>query len=357
MSMLIRFYLPPAFSSRAFHEGCIHFLAALERHRPLGVTVEPIDLWGASHTSIGKADVAIVCGRPLDCANLRDLDARGGGHRASIAITYSHAIREGNAERDWLAGFTQVWLPSMAAIQSFNLTNARLVFVPYDERKHPQVPRKRVIGREQPDRYRFYWAGPWTPLANPKGVIRAFTYTFRSNEPVDLLMRSPVSANIFGEAVMGTGFLDRMIILDNGDGSLPPDQVDAHDCFVTAHRGAAWDLDAFNAMLEGRHVISPRGSGADTYLLGTSAFLYQYVQSIAYHGMHPHDGTTDCEQLDARQIWREPDLLELSRGMRAAFKSRTRTLTVPYNIADRYSYEVVAEAMYDLHLKEACRHV
>lgn len=216
--------------------------------------------------------------------------------------------------------------------------------------------------------YRFYWVGGWNARKNPAGLIRAFVHEFDADEDdVELYLHSPGATKVeFAEALASAGLEpgDRMIGRITLGGHTMTDDgmvqtIANQDCYVTAARGEAWNLPAFEAMLLRRHVISPSMLGSDDFLLSTSAQLYSSVPQPAhsdYRAMSGPDGAISVGGskpvgLTAKCVWREPDLLGLARCMRDAYQHRTRTLTLSADPA-RFGYTAVGLAMTH-HLREA----
>lgn len=315
---------------------------------------------GASEAT---ADVTVICESPLLAAKVRAADAgRYGAPRAVVAITGWAGINAPPEVGEALRAFKQVWTPSSASARALvagGLPTACVVPVPYDdtlEWASPTVMAERARSAATRARYGFYWSGPWTALANPEGLIRAFAYAFQANEPVDLLLHSPMTGvEAFQRALTATGVpdIDQTMYVFSSALDLPawPEMM---DCYVTASRGEIWNPAAFDATLWRRHVISPRALGSDDYLLGKSATLVGSTYAPAYKlAIEPRT----WDRPDARTTWREPDLLELAGALRSAYRRTARTLTLsPPDLAARFGASSVGPLMVN-NLKEACADV
>src|SRR6185295_1274929 len=140
--------------------------------------------------------------------------------------------------------------------------------------------RKGIYATPDAEPFKFYYVGAWTQRKNPTGVIRAFCHAFTRADPVQLLLQcSGASLESIAAAAGSSGMgSERAPSIRPSVAPLTDEGIlDLHrtaDCFVTASRGEAWNLPAFDAMLAGRHVIAPRGQGSDDFLEDTSAALY-----------------------------------------------------------------------------------
>jgi hypothetical protein len=211
--------------------------------------------------------------------------------------------------------------------------------------------------------YRFYYVGAWNLRKNPVGVIRAFISEFGADENVELVLQCAgnVSHTEFLVALAATG-VDRAkmpsitfrprFLTDAGIDEMHAES----DCFVTATRGEAWNLAAFDALLHRRHVIAPLRMGHDDFLAGTSTAWVGGCSQPAMGDVffaetrpaHPDALNLQyvgAQGLNGRGLWREPDLKGLASHMRLAYAERTSVLRVPYDPADRYSYEVVGKQL------------
>lgn len=210
-----------------------------------------------------------------------------------------------------------------------------------------------------PHRYRFYYVGAWNLRKNPVGLIRAFISEFGANEDVELVLQCAgnVTETEFLLTLAMTGVerqrQPRIVFSHQFKSDTQLDMLHAEsDCYVSATRGEAWNLPAFDAMLHRRHVILPIRMGHDDFLAGTSAAWIGGCSQPAMGDViigdprpeQPHALNLQyvgAQGLDGRGLWREPDLKGLASQMREAFAKRTSVLRVPYDPAERYSYEVV----------------
>jgi hypothetical protein len=203
--------------------------------------------------------------------------------------------------------------------------------------------------------------GAWSARKNVDGLILAYLRTFRAHEGVELIIQSAGAGDSAVEvAALSTG----LVGMERGDmptirfsnRRMSYEEIlglhrESH-CFVTATRGEAWNIPAFDAMLAGRHIIAPAGLGSDDFLGETSASLYGSRLSPAFGDVRLVGPLSDVDAqkipaghavahylatqgLTARSEWRDPDLIELGQRMRQAFEV-TDTLYVPFDPRDRY---------------------
>lgn len=257
----------------------------------------------------------------------------------------------------------QIWVPSHENARAFrNLAGeydrcdpkVRVVPHTYDESVPTLIsPAPRTDGM-----YRFYWYGAWTHRKNPAGVIQAFAHAFHDDDEVELFLHSPgARAEDVMEGLASTGLPQNAIRVVTSRTHLTDAQVRSihanNDCFVSASRGEAWNLPAFEAMLAGRPVIATWGLGSDDYLAGSSAVLVESHIAIAHLDSRavPAGGgrfamtDTSPRGLSSRCTWREPSSFGLMVAMRQAYEAKRRTIRLGYNPAHRFGYASVAELM------------
>lgn len=311
-------------------------------------------------------DVIIVHTPPLDCAQLL------------ARIDWVPVLREVRAAKvvaytTWetpaappevcqsLQIFDHVWVPSGATVDAFLYSGSELAdklrVVPhaFDEARAARVrvnePHTTI---QRP--YRFYYVGAWTQRKNPAGVIRAFVHAFKKDDPVELVMQlGPSPVDEIAQAVGSTGIgHDHLPKLDIRVKHISDAEMaaihDACDCFVTASRGEAWNLGAFDAMLAGNHVIAPAHQGSDDFLRETSARLYGSYPAVATvdarvvksEGNRFSIDVRTPQGVDGRSVWNEPDLIALATYMRAAARDRVRRFVGP-DPRGRFGYEAVSK--------------
>jgi hypothetical protein len=192
--------------------------------------------------------------------------------------------------------------------------------------------------------------GTFDARKNVGALIRTFAHTFMPDDDVELVMHvAGMDVHNFATQLATTG-LDRAelpnITLSNK--YLTDDQMDQFhadgDCFVSASRGEAWNLPAFDAMMHRSHIIVPRDHGSIDYLQGTSADLIYAKKApacvdvraeVTNDGIKMHIDTP--QGLDCRSMWLEPDLGAMSSCMRGAFETRNNYLNIEYDHRMRYS--------------------
>lgn len=319
-------------------------------------------------------DVVIVHTLPTDCARVFQIVTGKSPDMRDvpwIAYTTWETTQMPAFVRDSLQmAFVQVWTPSrrsLAAIStSYNviedpalgyigsgsMAHTRVLVVPhaYDVDAIPPP-----LARTGTRPFRFLYVGAWSARKNPEGLLRAFAYADFEGGEAELWMHSAgTPQETFAVAHVSTGCHATMakvrFLPEHLDDHLLHQQYQAADCFVTASRGEAWNLPAFEAMLHGRHIITPSGLGSDDFLDDTSAaFCHECQRQPAQVDAQVTSGIDGGVMIDvrgaqgvsARCSWRDPDLIKIGHLMREAVLDHKRTLRVHYNPADRYSYSAV----------------
>jgi hypothetical protein len=342
-------------------------------------------------------DVAIVHTMPLDCAEAAEHGPAvyndNVGDRPIVAYTTWEGIDvPADVVNSLRESFTDVWVPSNATYDAFLSTlpserSLSTFILPHTFRPRAIVHASHSGGGEQ--RFRFYYVGAWTARKNTHGLIRAFSREFTPDDKVELVVHSPgVSVESFTAALVATGLEQHeqpSIRLSNqhvSDANLHGLIHDGCDCFVTATRGEAWNLPAFEAMLAGRMVIAPAGMGHDDFLFDDPdempfekdltdavrvasvhqpAFVdielidhYEHRTAAAVWAGTPAKSergiafkTVGAQGLSSRTTWRDPDLTHLARAMRSVFESQKRDITLNYSPEERFGRGAVAKRAID----------
>lgn len=308
-----------------------------------------------------RPDVVIVHTLPIDCptALVRlGYAASGEGGPLCIANTTWEALSMPPSVYDALVdAFDQVWVPSSVTAASMRRPGdrdfVRVVPHGFDPMERP-LPR----GKREDGRFRFYYIGSWTSRKNPAGVVRAFVHAFTQADDVELVVHTPAcDPAAFAAAVASCGVgADRLPRIVPRRTMVPDRDIAAlhreADCFVTASRGEAWNLPAFDAMLAGRRVISTRGLGSDDFLQLTTATLIDSMLApaqidVVVRGLDPATGRFDmttigAQGLTAKCMWHEPDLESLADAMRETYELRNDSIQINYDV-NRFSFENVAK--------------
>lgn len=349
-------------------------IALAEHHVPLAARVRRDDQFDP------KPDAIVVHTLPMDCWRLLDMVNL---HRIAtkfVAYTTWEALSPAPAEMvAQLAGFDQVWVPSLKNAETFGELDKNLTFpdaprkvrvVPHafwedslEERRAAQssTPFAGELANPRGGRpFRFYYTGAWNSRKNPAALVRAFVRTFTKSDEVELALHLPgVPSEAFLAALASTAVpMDEMPKIVHSTKLLPEYAMTGlhreMDCFVTATRGEAWNLPAFDAMLAGRKVIAPGGMGSDDYLRDTGADLYGGMASLAVNDVKVEpklpgtSGPAVCKPIGAqgltcRATWLEPDLVRLCEHMKNVYEFRRRTMEVRYDPAGRYGYKAVGQ--------------
>lgn len=355
-------------------------------------------------------DAVIIHTMPMDCAEACERGAGwawrqsmagddAGKDKVAIAYTTWEGVDVTTAVKaslfDPFGGdengdfhFDDVWVPSTSTQDSFlNAEDAPVgVFVlPHCFDAAERAGYRRYLAemdaghqkQRQGGAFGFRYVGAWTTRKNPHGLIRAFAHAFTSKDDVELVIHSPgVSIEMFTAALVATGIEQRdapkIRLSSERWSSEAMGSHDFYDCFVTATRGEAWNLPAFEAMLAGRMIIAPGGMGHDDFLfedpetvpfgedltdakrvasIQQPAFLdVELVQHVTVGGFEPESRkagiqfkATGAQGLTSRTLWRDPDLVSLAYQMRQVYERRERDITLHYQPEDRFGYAAVAK--------------
>jgi len=329
--------------------------------------IEPGELSAHFEDHGQEPDAVIVHTLPRDCHRVLEFENlhRGRGPKLVAYTTWEALTAPLEVVHPLYERFDQLWAPSRPCALAFasngmhasagdrSSAERRTFVVPHG---YEQIPTS-TEARRGHERYRFYWIGAWTARKNPMGLIRAFAYAFTARDQVELVLHSPgVSRDTFVAALAACGLeQSELPAIRLSNVTLTDEEVvGLHlegDCFVSAARGEAWNLPAFDALLAGRHVITQYGLGSDEFLIDTTADLIDGWESPAQVDVtmaHSEAGevtvrTLGAQGLSARSLWLEPNLSSLADAMRAAYEARTRSITFDYDPASRFSYAAVEQ--------------
>ena len=350
---------------------------------------------------LSPPDVVIVHTLPMDCGEILKRINFDPAYRAPLRIAYT--TWEGSSPMPWtmaqaLLPFDQTWTPSTVTSKMMRFGRMQGVLSPGNPDPFGTVwtvphacnvasdGRWTVAGTDcwrDPNEftneytvsdwtpaadirqlsapaYRFYYIGAWNSRKNPEGVIRAYLRTFRADEPVELVIQSAhgsADSCLIVQLATGLPFNEMPTIRFSVERVSDEQIADLHlrsHCYVTASRGEAWNIPAFDAMLAGRHIISPAGLGSDDFLIGTSADRYSSTLVPAHGDVrlipdpnlpsgHARARYFGPQGLTVREDWREPNIAELGVLMRRAYTERRHGLRVDYDIAQRFGRRAVGQ--------------
>lgn len=335
---------------------------ALERYEPLQACLRHVQ-------DLTKPDVIIVHTLPMDCVKVMNIElARDPALDPDIPwIAYTTWEGLSSAPRDMVGAleeFEGLWVPSSLTARAFaawskgELDKVTVVPHAFD----PDSTAARTIPRTDRERFTFLYVGAWNSRKNPMGLLRAWAMAFSDGDPVQLIVHSPgTPQEAFAVAMTQTGLPPAsMAKAELSANPLTEDQMwllyAEADCFVTATRGEAWNLPAFEAVLAGRHVISPAGLGSDDFLRDTSADLYGGMAMPATVDVRVTERMADgsgvrlqivgAQGLSSRSTWLEPDLVRLAETMRNVYLAKRHTrrgITLNYDPVERYGYPAVGK--------------
>jgi glycosyltransferase involved in cell wall biosynthesis len=183
----------------------------------------------------------------------------------------------------------------------------------------------------------FYTIGVWGERKNLMGVLKAYLSTFRSGDDVVLRVVTPfvVDEDLQHLAArMGLTDLPRLEFVGVGRRLTEAELLDVHrssHCYVSATRGEAWGLGAFEAALMGNPVLMPGFGGQRDFLAGYPGWLevpyfltpaigqdFQVANTVEIAGIRIQPMAAGVPTgLQADQQWAEPDLGFLQDAMRS----------------------------------------
>jgi glycosyltransferase involved in cell wall biosynthesis len=381
--MLIRYYghvgLPSGYGDAA-SEMCMAILGAgfeleistdgeqcHQRYMPLARCFR-------NEAELRAPDVVVVHTLPLDCAEVLVKNRIRKRYPLALCVAYTTWEGASMIPTDMamsLGAFDHVWVPSTGTAAHLVVgTRARVVVVPhpFDESRWTNPP---TATREALDArallghpYRFYYVGAWSSRKNVDGVVRAYMRAFGAHHEVELVIQSAQAApSACQVAQFATGIEEHQPVIRFSNQWLSHDDMcalhqSAH-CFVTASRGEAWNLPAFDAMLARSHIIAPSGLGSDDFLRETSADLYDArlapavgdVRLVAAPDAPPGHAVAQywgAQGLTVRSDWRDPDLADLSLKMKAAYRQRITHLRINYDPAERFGRVAVGRRIAEI---------
>lgn len=309
-------------------------------------------------------DVVLVHALPFDCWPI--LRQSGFGERKPggplrVAYTTWEGVSAVPAEIcEVLSAFDQVWVPSEQNADCFRRADIipaeRIHVVPHSFAEESLELRRRppvgtAVRVEQRPPYRFYFFGTWCARKNLDGLLMAWAHAFSSEDPVELNLYCPepgkrtngdklVARSLqFGASVRSNIAKINLIAKTHTDAEVLAIHRD-NDCYVTATRGEAFNLPAFHAMLAGRRVIHPIGTGLPQFanvFFAKSTVLYNAIETPAFEEivLDAEPGrfrvkTLSWAGLNAKSLWLEPDLVALADAMRNDYHDRRSGYILPW---------------------------
>lgn len=315
-----------------------------------------------------ERDLVIVHTLPLDCQRILELHERALGHPGgagdpAVAYTTWETITGPPLPvLGALAAFDDVWVPS--TVLERDCTMRAVETVPHafdDERALVSVPLA-TPGRPEDRPFRFYYVGAWSSRKNVHGLVRAFCSAFRRDDNVELVLHTKVDVSVLVVALASTGIPQdqlprvRLTHTERMSGVAMEGWVASMDCFVTATRGEAWNLPAFEALAAGRMIISPANLGSDDFLLDTEksillgrggcgdvALPFIDVVPMRSVGGAITMVTDGAQGMSCRDRWQEPNLVALADAMRYVYQAGLRDNHANYSLGERFGYAAVGK--------------
>lgn len=232
----------------------------------------------------------------------------------------------------------------------------------YDPAAWPLAEPERVD-----DVFTFYSIGAWSERKNMAGVIRAYLHVFDKSHRTRLVIisenaRFDVIRSIIARSGLKQEDLPGLLVPDH---QLSADEIYRlhrdSDCYVTAARCEGFGLGMFEAMVMGKPIIAPGYGGQEDFLEEYDVwYKVSHQQTPVFGG----EGEVDVrgEQAiakvtlprgaDARQLWAEPNLAQMSHRMVDIFCEKPpRPRARPGDrevLDDTYSTTVVGQQLYQV---------
>lgn len=335
----------------------------------------------ANATGTDSPDVVLVHALPGNCGRVLEAEGYFDGNPAKgpplVAYTTWEATRffhKWVLPRD--AGgwdglrFDALWMPWQKTLDRIDAQKTAWIPHTYDPASWPARPAPRDRARPlrtigPADALRFYWMGAPSTRKNPFGAVRAFSAAFAGgDEKVAFILHGPISPRDWAHLMAMTGadpkWLMEHVFLSSGsldEAAIPGFHLE-HDVFVTASRGEAWNLPAFEAALTGNWVIAPMGQGSDAFLnvrnssrttpLGYEPAWQDAVvleMDDAAGGKRAHVKVTGLQGLDpSLHSWDVPNIEQTALAMRHCYAANCVGPRRPEDYSV-YSYPEVAKTV------------
>lgn len=258
----------------------------------------------------------------------------------------------------------EVWVScpdnAIAAKDSGVTKPIKVVPIPCDTNKF-QTKSLPLTNLQTGNPYLFYFIGDFSYRKNITDVVRAYFTQFTRRDNVKLVlktycdgmssqestdkikqeielikknMRMHTSDSLYPEVIIITGYLSVETI----------ERLHATcHCYVSAERGAAWNIPAFEAMAYGNWVIANSYGGQTQFLNAQNSNLVRATPSQVY-GMG-HCGYQGV--YSGTEMWADPSLFQIGQQMKIAYDNKRMGL--PINIDSKWNYanagKVLADAL------------
>lgn len=211
-----------------------------------------------------------------------------------------------------------------------------MVPIPGNPKKYEQIlPENAVLKRG--NRFMFYFIGDFSARKNVTSVIKAYLSKFDKADHVVLVLKTYVDATSPEQSMQivqdeiknikqglrkyhNIDYYPPIVIITD---YLSDEEIlrlhQTGDCFVSAERGAAWNIPAFDAMAVGNQVIVNGWGGQNAFIKHqpeAGQFVLDY-DLVNVYGMNNcgYKGMYSC-----REQWAEPKMNQLETYMANAYK-------------------------------------
>jgi len=327
----------------------------IEALRRVGVEVEvlPVDTRSAYSQEV---DVAIYHTTPHRLATIVPPPEKRMFAKKHVAFTTWETDPMPEHHQETLDTFDAVIMPSEFCVNMAQRIGFKNTFIV----PHGFDPVAWPVGEKSldDDIYTFYSIGAWGERKNMLGVLKAYLHAFTKEDCTRLVM---IIDKVDFQAIHSV-IARSMIPKEELPGLLIPDGrlSDAEilklhqesDCFVTATRGEGFGLPIFEAAVMGNPVISP-GFGAQTEFLFfkkehmevpfSMTPVFPGENEISVSGNQMVLKTTLANGSDCKQMWAEPDLVDLAVAMRIRRFGTRYSNDLRKHYEENYSFDAIGK--------------
>lgn len=227
----------------------------------------------------------------------------------------------------------QVWMSCVSNVAACHLSDVtppvKLVKIPLDVASYDLAGAK--LSTTFDNHYVFYCIGDWSTRKDMHKLIQAYYLAFSVADPVILVLKTYIDMHspeqsrakitqeiedIKKQMRLGkSGNYPPIVLITN---YLPEEKIHAlhrmGDCYVTAERGAAWNIPAAEAIVFGNAVITGNYGGPTEYMIDAPSeglHICTDGKLVPVYGMsHSYDGL-----YTSGELWEEVSTIELSQKM------------------------------------------
>jgi glycosyltransferase involved in cell wall biosynthesis len=210
---------------------------------------------------------------------------------------------------------------------------------------------------KDPDLYLFYSIGSWNARKNPEAVVRAYCRAFpepdKEKVRLSLKLTAPEAVlmeieEICKEEARNAGQTPapdwaRSDVIAQAAYLSDKGVLEYHaygDCYVTACRGEAWGIAAFQAAVCGRPLIAPDWGAYPEYLSEERGDILVPYETV------PVSGMSGLLHYTGGQQWADPDIDAMAEAMRTMYADKRRDVDAS-KLREDHSWEKLGHALKD----------